>query len=85
MVAEIGRGGTARQAGCTVERPMGMGQRIEGSVVGEALISGLVSVILIIGVVWNLPDAAIKRALTPILNPIASAAGTRGYLADVCA
>lgn len=32
-------------------------------------------VVLITGVVWSLPDAEIKRRLTPVLRPAASAAG----------
>jgi hypothetical protein len=35
----------------------------------------LVVVVLIIGVVWSLPDAAFKRRLMPVLQPVASAAG----------
>jgi hypothetical protein len=52
-----------------------MGQRFEGSLVGEALISGLVAVVILVGVVWNLPESEVKRTLTPPLRPIASAAG----------
>lgn len=32
-------------------------------------------VVLITGVVWSLPDAEFKRRLTPVLQPVASAAG----------
>lgn len=39
------------------------------------MISGLIVVVLITGVVWSLPDAEFKRRLTPVLQPIASAAG----------
>lgn len=52
-----------------------IGQRFEGSPFGEAAISGLVVVVLLIGVVWSLPDAEIKRRLVPVLQPVASAAG----------
>lgn len=48
---------------------------IEGTDFGQAVISGLVSVILLIGVAWNLPDSDIKRRLTPVLEPVAQAAG----------
>jgi hypothetical protein len=75
MVVEIVRDGEARRARWTVQGLPGIGQRIEGSLVGEALISGLVSVVLIIGVVWNLPDSEVKRSLAPTLKPIAAAAG----------
>jgi hypothetical protein len=50
-------------------------QRFEGSRVGEAAISLLVVVVLIVGVVWSLPDAEVKRRLTPVLQPVAVAAG----------
>lgn len=50
-------------------------QRCEGSLVGEALISALVSVVVLIGIVWNLPDSEVKRVLTPILQPIAAGTG----------
>ena len=45
------------------------------SVFAEAMISALVSVVLFIGVVWNLPESEVKRQLTPVLRPVASAAG----------
>jgi hypothetical protein len=35
----------------------------------------LVSVIVLIGVVWNLPESEVKRRLAPILRPVASAVG----------
>jgi hypothetical protein len=50
-------------------------RRFEHTLVGEALISGLVMVVLLIGVTWNLPESELKRTLTPALKPIASAAG----------
>jgi hypothetical protein len=52
-----------------------IGQRFERSRFGEAAISGFVVVVLLIGVVWSLPDAEVKRWLVPVLHPIASAAG----------
>jgi hypothetical protein len=52
-----------------------IGHRFERSLFGEAVISGMVVVVLITGVVWSLPDAEFKRRLTPVLQPIASAAG----------
>ncbi len=35
----------------------------------------MVVVVLIIGVVWSLPDAEFKRRLAPVLQPVASATG----------
>jgi len=52
-----------------------IGQRFERSVVGEVLISGLVTVVVLIGVAWNLPNSELKRSLTPTLHPVAAAAG----------
>ncbi len=52
-----------------------IGQRFERSRVGELAISVLVVVVLAIGVVWSMPDAAIKRVLTPRLQPVATATG----------
>jgi len=49
--------------------------RCERSTFGEAVISGLVTAALLIGVVWNMPDSEIKSAMQPGLEPIASAAG----------
>jgi hypothetical protein len=40
------------------------------------LISAFVTAALIIAVVWNLPDSAIKRDMTPGLQPLAIATGT---------
>ncbi|MEB3982868.1 hypothetical protein OQ968_16530 [Mycobacterium sp. 663a-19] len=37
----------------------------------ESATSAMIVVILAIGVVWNLPDAAITRAVVPLLRPIA--------------
>jgi hypothetical protein len=47
----------------------------ERSDVGQAVISALVSLILLIGIVWNLPDSKIKSLFTPVLEPIAQAVG----------
>jgi hypothetical protein len=51
------------------------GQRFERSVVGEAAISGVVTLVVLIGVVWNLPDSELKRAMRPTLLPIAASTG----------
>ena len=47
----------------------------ENSDVGQAVISALVSLILMIGVAWNLPASKIKDTLTPVLEPVAQAMG----------
>ncbi|MDT5014042.1 MAG: hypothetical protein QOD39_202 [Mycobacterium sp.] len=51
------------------------GQRFERSVAGEVVISALVTVVVLIGVLWNLPNSDLKRSLTPTLRPIAAATG----------
>jgi hypothetical protein len=58
-----------------VRRLTGLQQRLESSPIGQGLISAVVVVVVLVGVVWNLPDSAIKDAFTPPLTPVASAAG----------
>jgi hypothetical protein len=74
VVVLLDKGPTA-QSGRKVGSLSGLGQRFERSLVGEAVISGLVMVVILIGVVWNLPDSDIKKSLTPNLRPIAAATG----------
>lgn len=50
-------------------------ERLESSVTGEAIISGIVVMVLLIGVVWALPDSAIKLSIAPSLRPAALALG----------
>lgn len=50
-------------------------EKFERSLIGEVLISGLVATALIIAIVWNLPDSAIKHSATTTLEPIAEVAG----------
>jgi hypothetical protein len=50
-------------------------QRFEASAVGKAVISGLIVVIVLVGVVWNLPDSPIKRLLSPVAKPVAVPTG----------
>jgi hypothetical protein len=49
-------------------------QRFEESSVGQGVISAFVAVVILIGVVWNLPDSPIKRSLGPVVAPAATAA-----------
>jgi len=46
-------------------------QRFEESRLGRAVISGLLVIVLIVVVTWNLPDSPIKRAVQPALMPVA--------------
>lgn len=50
-------------------------ERLERSQIGEVLISGLIATVLIIAVVWNLPDSAIKHSATTTLEPLAAVTG----------
>lgn len=50
-------------------------ERFEQSQIGEAVISALVSVIVMVAVVWSSPDSALKRAAVPPLEPIALSTG----------
>ncbi len=47
-------------------------QRFEDSAPGKVVISGLVLVIVIVGVVFNLPDSPIARSLVPAVQPVAA-------------
>ena len=68
-------GSTKYRARWPVEKLATVRRRFERTLAGEVLISGLVALILVIGVTWNLPESEAKRQLTPVLRPIASAAG----------
>jgi len=48
-------------------------QRFEESRVGQNVISVLLVAVVIIGVVWNLPESPIKRSLMPIAGPAGAA------------
>jgi hypothetical protein len=52
-----------------------IGRRFERSYIGEVSISVLVTGILLIGVVSNLPASKYKEMLTPPLQPVAAATG----------
>jgi hypothetical protein len=56
-------------------------QRFEESRAGKIVISGLIALILVTGVVWNLPDSPIRRALAPLVEPVAAPAGMDQYWA----
>jgi hypothetical protein len=56
-------------------------QRFEESRVGKVVISGLVAAIVVVGVVWNIPDSPIRRALVPVVAPVAAPAGLDQYWA----
>jgi hypothetical protein len=74
MVVLLGNGPAARRR-LVVNKLSDLGQRFERSFVGEAVISALVTLVVLIGVVWNLPDSQVKRTVTPTLRPIAAASG----------
>jgi hypothetical protein len=52
-----------------------LGVRFERSAAGEALISVLVCVVMLIAVAWNLPDSYLKRSLVEVLRPVAESTG----------
>jgi hypothetical protein len=52
-----------------------LGVRFERSAAGEALISVVVCVVVLIAVAWNLPDSYLKRSLVETLRPIAESTG----------
>jgi hypothetical protein len=73
-VVPLGNGAAERRRPFS-EKLSAAGQRFEQSRLGEAVISGVVTVVVLIGVLWNLPDSPIKRTLTPTLRPIATSIG----------
>jgi hypothetical protein len=55
-------------------------QRFEESRVGKAVISGLLVIALLVCLAWNLPESPIKRAMQPVLEPVAVPTGLdQGY------
>jgi hypothetical protein len=52
-----------------------LGRRFEQSSAGRATLSVVIVLVVGIGIVWNLPDSQLKRAIQPTLRPIASSAG----------
>lgn len=50
-------------------------ERFEASAAGKAVISGLILLIIAVGVVWNLPDSPIKRLVSPVAKPVAVPTG----------
>jgi hypothetical protein len=56
-------------------------QRFEDSRAGKVVISVLVAVIMVVGVVWNIPDSPIRNALKPVVEPVAAPVGLDQYWA----
>lgn len=52
-----------------------LSKRFETSFLGEVVISVAVTAIVLIAVVWNLPDSEIRRSAMPTLTPLAATAG----------
>lgn len=50
-------------------------QRFEESRVGRVVISGLVAVVMVVSIVWNLPESPISRSLHALVVPLAAATG----------
>jgi hypothetical protein len=48
---------------------------LKASLIGEGALSALIAAIVLIGVVWNLPDSPIRNALMPAVSPIALGTG----------
>ncbi len=62
-----------------MDKLSGLQQRFEESRAGKIVISVFIAVFVIVGVVWNIPDSPIKRALTPPVEPVAAATGLDQY------
>ena len=52
-----------------------LSKRFETSFLGEVVISVAVTAIVLIAVVWNLPDSEIRRSAIPTLTPLAASTG----------
>ena len=50
-------------------------ERFERTLIGEVVISTLVTVIVIVSVTWSAPDSALRRTAFPRLQPVAEASG----------
>jgi hypothetical protein len=50
-------------------------ERVERTPVGQGVISGLIVVVVLTGVVWNLPASTIKRQTMTVVYPIGIATG----------
>jgi hypothetical protein len=72
-MAETWRGASTSQS--VVTPPSKIQQRFEDSKLGEIVISGLVALFIIAGVVSNIPNSAIGRAVQPPVTPVAQATG----------
>jgi hypothetical protein len=82
-VALVAREGTDEgpdeQASDRPEQRRGLQQRFEDTHVGRVVVGVLIAVVLFIGIVWNLPDSPITRALIPAAKPVAAAIGLDRY------
>lgn len=70
-MAEIGRGRIKAVQGRVVR----FFSFFKPSLIAEGALSALIVVILLIGVVWNMPDSPVKNALLPALAPVALGTG----------
>jgi len=52
-----------------------LSKRFETSFLGEVVISVAVTAIVLIAVVWNLPDSEVRRSAIPTLTPLAAPTG----------
>lgn len=53
----------------------GLQQRFEESHAGKVVIGVFVTVFVLVGVVWNIPDSPIRRSLMPAVEPVAAPVG----------
>jgi hypothetical protein len=57
----------------------GLQQRFEESRAGKIAISVFVALFVLVGVVWNIPDSPIRRAVLPAMEPVAAPVGLDQY------
>jgi hypothetical protein len=52
-----------------------LSKRFETSLIGEVVLSVLVTAVFVVAVVWNLPDSEVRRSAIPTLAPLAGSTG----------
>jgi hypothetical protein len=62
-----------------MDKLSGLQQRYEASRAGKIVISVFVALFVLVGVVWNIPDSPIRRALMPAVEPVAAPVGLDQY------
>lgn len=73
--------GSMEDSGWTADHASAVQHSFRGSPVGEAAVNCLVIVVVLIGLVSNLPESEIKSRFMPLLGPVAGVTGLDQYWA----